>query len=408
MKRVLSLLLCVSLMFSACSCKNDNVELESVSGITNDANEPVVNDEVSYADLSSPELLDYMESVVYDELVTSLNSEDYLVENVEAIYISKEYLEEVEYNSQSNIYFGFTLEEVNEMFEGERFVFTLDENGETTVESFEEYDDSYDRVLKNVATGAGLILMCVTVSAVTVSGAPAVSLIFAASAKTGTAMAVSSGVFSSVTAGVVKASETDDVSEIVKAMALEGSEGFKWGAVSGVIAGGVSEGVKYSKAMKALKGVELNGITKQQAAAMQMKSKYPADVIKQFTSTKQYDICKDAGLKAKMVNGKTALVRNIDLNYVDEATGKTNLQLMLKGNAPVDPATGLKYELRHIGQKTDSTLAILTKAEHMQDGNNTIWHEVGKASEVHVEGNNWSTQKSRFWKAMAKMLSKGA
>ena len=62
-------------------------------------------------------LLPYLEDSIYSELVTALNSEDYFVENVNAIYISKEYLEEVAYNSQENIYFGYTLSELDSYFQ---------------------------------------------------------------------------------------------------------------------------------------------------------------------------------------------------------------------------------------------------------------------------------------------------
>lgn len=73
-----------------------------------------------------------------------------------------------------------------------------------------------------------------------------------------------------------------------------------------------------------------------------------------------------------MVNGNMALIRKIDLNYVDDM-GRTNLQRMEQGIAALDPS-GTPYELHHIGQHADSTLAVLTKAEHMQGGNNKIWH----------------------------------
>ena len=130
-------------------------------------------------------LLPYLEDSIYSELVTALNSEDYFVENVNAIYISKEYLEEVAYNSQENIYFGYTLSELDSYFQGTRYVFTLGDDGQTVVTEFQKYDDTYDQMLKNVAIGTGVILVCVTVSIVTYgAGAPAVSMIFAASAKT--------------------------------------------------------------------------------------------------------------------------------------------------------------------------------------------------------------------------------
>ena len=151
-----------------------------------------------------------------------------------------------------------------------------------------------------------------------------------------------------------------------------------------------------------------NGLTMNEAAAIQKESKYPLDVIKQFKSMEQYEICRDAGLKAITVNGKTSLVRAIDLDYVDDF-GRTNLQRMKEGLAAIDPDSGLSYELHHIGQKTESTLAILTKAEHMQGGNNAIWHEFGVASEVHNAANQsvWLNQKQTYWKQLAVLMEGG-
>ena len=388
MRRILAIVMCCVIVLTGCgvSKKNDEAVVDN-------------KEKVSFKTISEPELLTYMEDTIYHELVTTLDSEEYFVENIEAVYYSKEYLEELEYNSKENLYFGYTLSSLNELFQGERYVFTLGEDGKTTVTAFEEYDDTYDKALLNVATGAGLILVCVTVSIVTGGSAPAVSLIFAASAKSGSAMALSSGLFSTVTAGVVTGVQTKDVEKTIKSMALAGSEGFKWGAFSGVLTGGITEAV-------ALKGATMNGLTMNQAAQIQKESKYPLDVIKQFKTMEQYEICKNAGLTPVSVNGKTALIRTIDLNYVDEATGLTNLELMKGGYAPIDPATGSKYQLHHIGQKADSTLAILTEAEHKAGGNNTIWHDLSVSSEVHTQGNNWDAQRKQFWKAMYEIFMK--
>lgn len=158
-----------------------------------------------FTGLDAPDLLRYVEDSVYADLISQLNSDDYFVENVSTVYYSKEYLEELSYNSQENIYFGYTLSELDEQFHGAKFVFDLGDNGQTVVHEFEEYDDTYDKVIKNVAIGTGVVLICVTVSVVSSGvGAPAVSAIFAASAKTGTAFALSSGTISGVTVGVVK------------------------------------------------------------------------------------------------------------------------------------------------------------------------------------------------------------
>ena len=391
MKRILALLLVFSLVSSVSVLQGAYAEaplpVETTQAIT------VLDPEFNFTGLSDPALLQYVEDSVYANLVHELDSDSFFVENVSAIYISKEYLDELAYNSQANIYFGYTLSELEEQFQGTKFVFTLGENGQTAVQEFEAYDDTYDRVIRNVAIGAGVILLCVTVSVVTAGvGAPAVSVIFAASAKTATAFALSGGIFSGVAEGIVTGIETKDFDKSLKAAALAGSEAFKWGAITGSVGGGAQSAI-------ALKGATLNGLTMNQAAAIQRSSKYPLDVIKGFKTVEQYDICRKANLVPKTINGKTALVRKIDLNYIDEL-GRTNLQRMKEGLAALD-STGQAYELHHIGQKVDSTLAILTKAEHMQGGNNTIWHNLDFAGEVHAPGNNWNSVREAFWKAIA-------
>lgn len=348
-----------------------------------------------FESLDDEELLQYVEDDIYAELVAKLNSDQYYVENVHAVYVSKEYLEEVSYNSQSNIFFGYTLEDIKNVYGDTRFVFTLGDNGETVVEPFEDYDDTYDQIIKNVAIGTGVILVCVTVSAVTAgAGAPAVSLIFAASAKTGTIMALSSGALGGVASGVVTGIQTGDMNQALKAGALAGSEGFKWGAISGALVGGASEAV-------ALHGATLNGLTMNEAAVIQKETGYPLEVIQQFHSTEEYEVFKTAGLKAQMVNGKTALIRNdIDLMRVDE-WGRTNLQRMKLGLSPLDSG-GNYYELHHIGQEADATLAILTQAEH----DSAALHGFKVISEIDRKA--FAVQRSNFWKTMATILESGA
>lgn len=387
MKRLIALILVCALL-TGCTFGGAGTHESTTTRDAQDVQVIFEEEMPDFSGLDDTSLLSYMEDKVYTELVAELNNEGYFIENVQAIYISKEYLDELSYNSQENIFFGYKLSELDECFAGTRYVFALDENGQTTVKEFEKYDDTYERVLKNVAIGAGVILLCVTVSAVTGGlGAPAVSMIFAASAKTAATMALSSGVISGVSAGVVTGIKTGDFDEAVKSAALAGSESFKWGAVTGAITGGVGEAV-------ALKGATLNGLTMNEAAAIQKESKYPLDVIKQFSSREQYEICKSAGLSPQMVNGNIALIRKIDPNLVDDM-GRTNLQRMQQGLAAID-SNGASFELHHIGQHADSTLAMLTKAEHMQGGNNKIWHVFGEATEVHGPGNTWDIQRQEF------------
>lgn len=380
--------------------KNTEIETVSTTNITEEKVEPAVakNPVPEFEGLDAPDLLRYVEDSVYADLIEQLGNDDYFVENVSAVYYSKEYLEELAYNSQSNIYFGYTLAELEEQFQGTKFVFDLGDNGQTVVHEFEEYDDTYDKVIKNVAIGTGVVLVCVTVSAVSGGGgAPAVSAIFAASAKTGTIFALSSGTISGVSAGIVKGIETKDFDQAIKAAALEGSEGFKWGAIGGSVAGGASEAI-------ALHGAAMNGLTMNEAAAIQKESSYPLDVIKQFKSMDEYNVYKNAGLRTQMVNGKTALVRDIDLNFkstLPDGTEVTNLERMAQGYTPIDPITEKYYQLHHINQNADGTLAILKEAEHQ--GNASILNTVGKDSEIIRE--DFANIRKEFWKSFAESFT---
>ena len=313
-------------------------QIDTVSQITYDTNSEEYINSLGFSSLNDPDLMRYVEDTVYSDLVNQLNSDDYFVENVEAIYISKEYLDELAYNSQENIYFGYKLSELDEAFQGQKYIFTLGDNGQTDVQPFEEYDDTFDKVIRNVAIGTGVILLCVTVSVVTGGlGAPAASMIFAASAKSATVFALSSGVISGVSAGVVEGMQTHDFDKAVKAASLKGSEGFMWGAISGAVIGGVSEGTSLYGAAKQTE------FTMNQYAQIQHETGYPLDVIKEFHSMDEYQVFRDANLKSTMVGNKSALIKNdIDLTRID-SKGRTNLQRMeLSRNVQSENTQNLK------------------------------------------------------------------
>lgn len=354
--------------------------------------------EPQFGKMNDPSLLPYLQDTIYQSLVENLNSDEYFVENVSTIYISDEYLEELAFNSQTNIYFGYTLEDLEKQFQGSRYVFTLSETNETTVQAWEAYDDVMERVIRNVAIGTGVILVCVTVSVVTAgAGAPAVSMIFAVAAKSGAVCALSGGTIGAVAAGTVDYIQNGDVDSALKAAALGGSEGYKWGAISGAIAGGTSE-------FSALKGATLNGLSMNEAAIIQKESSMPLSIIKEFHSVDEYNVYKEAGLFNKMVGNRSALIRNIDWNRKD-GFGNTNLERMLKGNPPLD-SNGMAYELHHVGQKNDSIFAILTQGEHRGEGNFRILHDVLRGSEVD-HGAAFSTAKTDFWKNLAEIVISG-
>ena len=80
----------------------------------------------------------------------------------------------------------------------------------------------------------------------------------------------------------------------------------------------------------------------------------------------------------------------------------TNLERMKKGLPALDPS-GESYQLHHIGQKNDSTLAILTKEEHILGDSYSLWHKIDGGSDIDRKIFNNIT-KPNFWKSMADLL----
>lgn len=352
--------------------------------------------DVEFSGLDDENLQRYLRDTLYTALVEDLDSDQYYVENVDTKYISKEYLKELAANSKENIYFGYTLSALEQQFQGTKYVFTVGDDGHTIVHAFEDYDDTYDRVVQNVAIGTGVILVCVTVSAVTGGVAPTVSMVFAVSAKTAAGAAVSGGAIGGSMAGISTAISTGDVSKAIDAAALGGSEGFKWGAIVGAVTGGAGE-------FSALRGATRNGLTINEAATIQKDAKYPLEIIRRFKSMDEYNIYKEAGLEAKLVNGKSALVRPIDPTIKD-GNGLTNIERMKRGLAALD-AEGNPYELHHVAQEKDGILAILTKAEHRGEGSFSKLYDLMRGSDVD-HGPEWAKEREGFWKSLAETLEK--
>ena len=293
--------------------------------------------------------LQYMEDLLYACLEGDFASDDYIVEDVSAIYVSQEYLDEVAFNTRANVYFGYTLAELNAAFEGKRYVFTCSAEGETIVQEFEEFpDDTNAQILKNIAIGTGVILFCVTVSVIsgglattgaTASAAKTISLIFAASAKTAGGMAAGGAFVSGTVTAIVKGIETGDVYETVRATELSASEGFKWGAISGAVVGGTKEALRIysvkSRPIPTPREAEQN-VYKAYHCTAEQKSFLNGQEVSQFTpnatrpdalrfidghweaiEVKRYDLlsaASRAGLKKELTRQITARTANLPAN----------------------------------------------------------------------------------------------
>ena len=124
-------------------------------------------------------------------------------------------------------------------------------------------------------------------------------------------------------------------------------------------------------------------------------------IVDYIRSMKEYEIYKNAGLEEREINGKKCLPRSdIDLDQKDEK-GRTNKERMEKGKPPLDK-NGESIELHHIGQKSDSPFAELTKSEHIKNGNDTILHDKNKESEID-RLIQFKKEKSDHWKARSEI-----
>lgn len=386
MKKLIAFFLCASLLlalFSGCTVTEPTAvsSTEAIAIVTTDAREqaaptqaPVVlnwDQGVQFTGMTDASLPRYLEDTVYTSLVTGLDSDKYFVESVQAVYVSQEYLAEVAYNSMENVYFGYSLSDLDQFYEGTRYVFTLGEDGNTTVEPLQVIEDTtFERFLTNVAIGTGVILVCVVISAATDgAGAPAaIHAIFAVAAKTGAKYALAGTAIGGFGSAMVKWIETGDMDETLKAGTLGASEGYKWGAITGTLSGATKEAWGLYSASHASAASSTTGeyLTLNQVAQIQQESGYPLDVIKQFHRMDEYKVFRDIGLQAQQINGNLALVRtDIDPFLLDE-NGLSNLERMMQGMPPKD-ITGESFQLHHIGQQNNGTLAILTKAEHQQN-----------------------------------------
>ncbi|MBT1164271.1 hypothetical protein [Bifidobacterium felsineum] len=251
MKRLIAGIVASALLLISCGCTSLSGEQTAGTSSSKDSSSQT-SSQPRFSLLNDDALQQYVEDDLYASLEGKFASDDYVVDNIATSYVSKEYLEEIAYNSRSNVFFGYSLDELDKQFHGQRYVFTV-ENNKTVVRSYEQYNDTFNTVMRNVAVGSGIILVfaAVTVATSGSGGALAtVNIIAAASAKTGTAFALSSAVLDGAIAGAVTGYQTGDMGQAVKSAVKAGSEGFAWGAFTGVTLGGAGKAIRVSRAAK--------------------------------------------------------------------------------------------------------------------------------------------------------------
>ena len=155
-----------------------------------------------------------------------------LVEDIAIQKMSQEYYEELEFNSQENIYFGQTESQLLQMFDTAKYSFTVDSNGKTIVgldsDLFEE--DYLTKAMRNVAIGSGVIIVCASVSVVLSGGTTTPMVIMIVAGKLTTEAALASAISGVVTAGISKFNGESD-EKILENTIISASEGFKYAAI---------------------------------------------------------------------------------------------------------------------------------------------------------------------------------
>ena len=123
-------------------------------------------------------------------------------------------------------------------------------------------------------------------------------------------------------------------------------------------------------------GQEKSELTSEQRGQIESETHWSSEIVDNIRSVDEYEkVYKPADLHEEKVDGRTCLVKNIDMDYVSPKTGLTNREAMAKGMSPCDAKTGERLELHHMGQNYDAPLAELCENSEHGDGNDKILHD---------------------------------
>lgn len=112
--------------------------------------------------------------------------------------------------------------------------------------------------------------------------------------------------------------------------------------------------------------------------------------------------------KTKDVSRRVYTLKDIDINKVDTESGKTNLQLMKKGDAPF-ANDGTKINLHHLIQEEPGTMVEIPASVHQN--NKKVLHGLKKGGESFRNDkelrNQYKSFQRRYWKWRASQFEKG-
>lgn len=147
------------------------------------------------------------------------------------------------------------------------------------------------------------------------------------------------------------------------------------------------------------KEASAEGLTAKEKNDIGKETGWPDSILDNIRTSDEAEVYKKANLEVEKVGDKDCLVKtDIDYEKKDEF-GRTNLERMKQGLAPLDE-NGNSYELHHIGQKTDSPLAELTREEHRGTDNDMVLHD--KTQDSAIDRYAFREERQKYWQERAK------
>ena len=163
--------------------------------------------------------------------------------------------------------------------------------------------------------------------------------------------------------------------------------------------------VQENKTQESVEPNQHEGLTDKERIQIKEETNWSDEIIDHIENMDQYDIYKEADLKEAIIGDRKCLIKDIDMDYYDPKTEKTNRELMNDGKSPIDSKTGEKIELHHMGQEFDAPFAELCENSEHGDGNHSVLHiKLGESWRNDPGLNNQynNTEKPKHWIERAK------
>ena len=226
--------LCLALVLQGCGipAQSSTTDEEASTQETTQANEANEdNRKISDAGFVA-NLQDSVYDLIVDDLDENGNTQQLEVQEVKAVYLSKEYIEQYSFNSKETKFFGSTLGELEARFGDQKYVFDIDENGKTVCHAVDDFDDTFDQVTKVALVGTGVILISVTIVCVT-GGAPVTALVACTGPTAGAITANQAHIALMAASTAVAIFDNGDVGEAAKDIAFDTGSDFIMQAIGG-------------------------------------------------------------------------------------------------------------------------------------------------------------------------------